>query len=79
MELPDITQKFIRSTPGGEEGQSAALAAGAARDGVTEWLKALRLRSTRQGVGACQVWVVPLVQLARAPPISLQKTCWQRM
>ena len=36
MELPDITQNFIHPTPGGEEGHSAALAAGAARDGVAQ-------------------------------------------
>eukprot|EP00967_Tisochrysis_lutea_P081719 scaffold112955_cov32-Tisochrysis_lutea.AAC.4 len=33
MELPD---PIIHPTPGGEEGQSAALAAGAARDVVTQ-------------------------------------------
>eukprot|EP00967_Tisochrysis_lutea_P133099 scaffold233065_cov36-Tisochrysis_lutea.AAC.1 len=37
MELPDPIQNFIHPTPGGEEGQSAALlAAGAARDGRQE-------------------------------------------
>ena len=38
MELPDPIKNFIRPTPGGEEeeGQSAALAAGAARDGVSQ-------------------------------------------
>eukprot|EP00967_Tisochrysis_lutea_P051634 scaffold63821_cov41-Tisochrysis_lutea.AAC.3 len=36
MELPDPIQNFIYPSPGGEEGQSAALAAGAARDGVAE-------------------------------------------
>ena len=36
MGLPDPVQNFIHPTPGGEEGQSAALAAGAARDGVAQ-------------------------------------------
>jgi len=36
MELPDPIQHFIHPTPGGEEGQSAALATDAARDGVAQ-------------------------------------------
>ena len=46
MELPDPIQNFIHPTPGGEEGQSAALAAGAAREVAKP--SGLRLRSTRQ-------------------------------
>ena len=68
MELPDPIpiQNFIHPTPGGEEGQSAALAAGAARDGVarSEPSGTLRLRSTRQKavsvlvLGSGYVWAI---------------------
>ena len=46
MELPDPIQNFIHPTLGGEEGQSdAALAAGAARDGVAQSPPAMKTGS----------------------------------